>query len=171
MKINTLYKLRKQWFVLAAKKFVERYFMGILLLFLFLPGVAIGENFHLFITAITKPFVIISQQESTFLIRIAWLILLMSVFVVWSHSQKRAIKGGDFTIFQESLHPELITDIYCEQFYEMFPFVCSFYSYDDGQNLFTVAFLIVTDLGSFLLYPRVKYVYKIEIKDAYRMIE
>ena len=103
MEINTFYKLRTRWFGFMAKAFITRYFMGVFILVIFLPGVAIGDNFSLFISSITKPFVIISQTDSPLLAKLVWLLLLISVFVVWSQAQKRAIKGGDFSEFQESL--------------------------------------------------------------------
>ena len=103
MEINTFYKLRKNWFSLKAKEFIKRYFMGIVTLVIFLPGVAIGENFNLLVLSITKPFVLVSQIESPFIIKQLWLFILITIFVVWSRAQRSAIKGGDFAVFQESL--------------------------------------------------------------------
>ena len=103
MEINTFYKLRKNWFSLKAKEFIKRYFMGIVILVIFLPGVAIGENFNLLVLSITKPFVLVSQIESPFIIKQLWLFILITIFVVWSRAQRSAVKGGDFAVFQESL--------------------------------------------------------------------
>jgi hypothetical protein len=102
MDINTLYKLRKSWFSLMTKAFIMRYFMGIVILVIFLPGVAIGENFNLLISSITKPFVFISQSSSPFMYKLMWSLVLLAVFVVWSQAQKQATKGGVFADFQES---------------------------------------------------------------------
>jgi hypothetical protein len=100
--MNTLYKLRKRWFSLMTKEFITRYFMGVVILVIFLPGVAIGDNFNLLISSITKPFVLISQTDSPFIYKQMWLLVLFAVFVVWVRAQRLAIKGGKFAEFQES---------------------------------------------------------------------
>jgi len=96
-------KLRLKWFHLLAKDFIVRYQMGVLVLVMFLPGVAIGDNFNLFLLAITKPLSVISDSSSNFVIKVLWMLLLQLVFWVWVRAQKLAIKGGEFTLFLTSL--------------------------------------------------------------------
>lgn len=76
--------------------------MGLVILVVFLPGVGAGQNFNLFMTFITKPFVVLSQPESPFIIKQACLYLLMTIFIVWSRAQRSAINGGEFALFQDS---------------------------------------------------------------------
>ena len=102
MKENIL-KLRFKWFHLLAKDFIVRYQMGFLVLIMFLPGVAIGDNFNLFLIALTTPFQSISDSSTHFLLKIMWLFLLQVIFIVWARAQKQAINGGAFAVFQQSL--------------------------------------------------------------------
>ncbi|MBL4659576.1 MAG: hypothetical protein JKY19_04410 [Alcanivoracaceae bacterium] len=100
---NMLFTLRKKWFQLQAKNFIVRYSTGLMVLAIFLPGVAIGDNFNLFMSAITKPLVLISQTQTPFLIKLAWLLVLQAVFIVWARAQRQAINGGDFAIYLQAL--------------------------------------------------------------------
>ncbi|MBL4772321.1 MAG: hypothetical protein JKX98_01550 [Alcanivoracaceae bacterium] len=100
---NMLFTLRRQWFQLQAKNFILRYSTGLMVLAMFLPGVAIGDNFNLFMSAITKPFVLISQSQTPFLIKLVWLLVLQIVFIVWARAQRYAINGGNFAIYLQTL--------------------------------------------------------------------
>ena len=155
MDINTLYKLRKSWFGLMTKAFIKRYFMGIVILVIFLPGVAIGENFNLLILSITKPFVFISQSSSPFIYKQMWLLVLLAVFVVWSQAQKQATKGGGFADFQESwpIAESFKTKINVRMLllsnHLLWPFMIASYFYlpfDNGES-----FLILVLRNTFLI--------------------
>lgn len=98
-----LYHLRKKWFNLKTKEFIKRNIAGFLVLIVFLPGVAIGANFNVFMSAISQPFLIVSSADETFFIKFIWLALLSVVFTVWSRAQKLAITGGAFTDYMQSL--------------------------------------------------------------------
>jgi len=100
---SMLFTLRKKWFQLQAKNFIARYSTGLMVLAIFLPGVAIGDNFNLFMSAITKPLVLISQTQTPFLIKLAWLLVLQAIFIVWARAQRQAINGGEFAIYLQTL--------------------------------------------------------------------
>ena len=100
---NMLFTLRKKWFQLQAKNFIVRYSTGLVVLAIFLPGVAIGDNFNLLMSAITKPLLLVSQMQTPFLIKLAWLLVLQLVFIVWARAQRQAINGGDFAIYLQTL--------------------------------------------------------------------
>ena len=100
---NMLFTLRKKWFQLLAKNFIVRYATGLMVLAIFLPGVAIGDNFNLLMSAITKPLVLISQTQTPFLIKLVWLLVLQAIFIVWARAQRQAINGGDFAIYLQTL--------------------------------------------------------------------
>lgn len=98
-----LFALRKKWFNLQAKDFITRYFMGVVILVIFLPGVAVGDNFNTLLAIISKPLTLLSQLDSSMTTRLISFVLLAVVFVVWTRAQRLAIKGGEFAVFQESL--------------------------------------------------------------------
>lgn len=155
MDINTLYKLRKRWFSLMTKEFIKRYFMGIFILVIFLPGVAIGDNFNLLILSITKPFVFISQPHSPFIYKNMWLLVLLAVFVVWSQAQKQATKGGEFTCFQESwpiaesFKRKINVRMLLLSYHLLWPFIIASYFYLPFDNW--ESFLILVLRNTFLI--------------------
>jgi hypothetical protein len=100
---NDLLKIRLSWFSLKTKQFINRYFMGVFIVLIFLPGVGISENFDTLLTAICKPFATLSQIDTNFIERQVNLNLLIVVLMVWIQAQKSAIKGGKFTVFLQSL--------------------------------------------------------------------
>ena len=100
---NDLLKIRLSWFSLKTKQFINRYFMGVFIVLIFLPGVGISENFDTLLTAICKPFATLSQIDTNFIERQVNLNLLIVVLMVWIQTQKSAIKGGKFTVFLQSL--------------------------------------------------------------------
>ncbi len=99
----TVFKLRKQWFKLQATNFIKRYATGLVVIAIFLPGVAIGDNFNILMTAVTKPFVMVSQEQSGFFNRMIYLLLLQVIFVVWARAQQYAISGGEFVKYMKTL--------------------------------------------------------------------
>ncbi len=103
MQKTALLSLRVQWFKLKAKEFIERYSAGLMVIALFLPGVAIGENLNLIFLAAIHPFIYIIDTESSFFKQLSWLCLLMGIFVVWARAQKIAINGGEFANQMKSL--------------------------------------------------------------------
>lgn len=102
MQQYSLIKLRKKWFVLKTKEFINRYFMGIIVLIMFLPGVGVSENFAMLMLVISKPYAVIVQLDSSFINKLVWLSLLIIIFVVWSRAQRLAIAGGEFATFLHS---------------------------------------------------------------------
>ncbi|MCF6289160.1 MAG: hypothetical protein L3J53_08005 [Proteobacteria bacterium] len=104
-----LHKLRKQWFRLKAQEFIARYWMGIVILVVFLPGVGVGENFNMLLSVLTKPFAIISDGHSAWFLQQKLLFLLIVIFVVWARAQRSAINGGNFMQYLESLPIKKIT--------------------------------------------------------------
>ncbi len=103
MTVYPLYHLRKKWFNLKTKEFIKRNIAGFLVLVVFLPGVAIGANFKVFISAISQPFLIVVSVDEAFFIKLIWLTVLSVVFTVWSRAQRLAISGGDFADYMQSL--------------------------------------------------------------------
>ncbi len=103
MSSNQLLELRKQWFKLKAKEFMQRYLAGLLVLVFFLPSVAIGENLYIFLEAISKPLLIISSTEATFTSCVMWLLVVCMIFLVWTRAQSLAISGGEFMQYMQSL--------------------------------------------------------------------
>lgn len=100
---STVLKLRKQWFRLQAINFIKRYATGLVVIAIFLPGVAIGDNFSILMTAVTKPFVLISQGQEGFFNRLFYLVILQAVFIVWARAQQLAINGGGFMRYVKTL--------------------------------------------------------------------
>lgn len=98
-----LLKLRIKWFNLSAKNFILRYQNGLFVLVMFLPGVAIGDNFNLLLKALTTPFLHIINPQTSIITRLTWFIVLQAIFVVFSRAQSTAITGGEFTKFMQSL--------------------------------------------------------------------
>lgn len=103
MPMSHILKLRKQWFKLRAREFIRRYFAGLLVLIVFLPGVAIGDNFKLFMTAVTKPLLIVVLGQETLTLQFFWLLIISSLFIVWARAQRAAISGGAFAKYMQSL--------------------------------------------------------------------
>ncbi|MCF6264339.1 MAG: hypothetical protein L3J24_12235, partial [Xanthomonadales bacterium] len=95
--------LRKQWFKLKAREFIQRYASGLMVLVLFLPGVAIGDNFRILLLAATKPLLIVVLNEGSFVSKFIWFLVLSSLFIVWARAQRGAITGGAFAQFIHSL--------------------------------------------------------------------
>jgi hypothetical protein len=103
MPSSHILKLRIQWFRLKAREFIRRYFAGFLVLIVFLPGVSIGDNFKLFMTAATKPFLIVVLSQGTLVVLLFWLFIIASLVIVWARAQRMAISGGAFAIYMQSL--------------------------------------------------------------------
>lgn len=91
--------LRILWFKLKAKEFFQRYAAGLAVVALLLPGIAIGDNLKIFLTAITQPFLLVSSLKPSFLTQAACSLILVLVFSVWVKAQKTAITGGSFAAF------------------------------------------------------------------------
>ena len=100
---NNLLKIRFKWFHLRAWDFILRYQMGLIVLVMFLPGVAIGDNFILLFLGLTKPFQYINSIEASFALKFVSLLVLQLIFMVWSKVQKIAIDGGNFSLYLQSL--------------------------------------------------------------------
>jgi len=98
-----LLKYRLKWFRLKAKEFIQRYYMGLVGLVMFLPGVAMGDNFNLFFNALTSPFQQVSLVSSSMISKVLSLLLLQVIFLVFSRAQRQAITGGEFSNFMKSL--------------------------------------------------------------------
>lgn len=101
--MSSFFKYRLSWYRLKTKEFVYRYQMALMILALFLPGVAICDNFTLLLKFLTQPFVIISSSDSTGLNILITSALILTVFLVWVRSQKHAIIGGEFSEYLLSL--------------------------------------------------------------------
>ncbi|HOP22949.1 MAG TPA: hypothetical protein PK055_06820 [Gammaproteobacteria bacterium] len=101
--MSSFFKYRLSWYKLKTREFVLRYKMALMIVTLFLPGVAIGDNFYLLLKFLTQPFVIISSSESSLLQILLALIFLLTVFLVWVRAQKTAIIGGEFSEYLRSL--------------------------------------------------------------------
>jgi hypothetical protein len=174
MEINTFYKLRKNWFSLMTKEFIQRYFMGFALLAIFLPGVAIGENFNLLILSITKPFVFISQTDGLFIYKQMWLLVLLAVFVVWSRAQRQAIKGGAFADFQESwpiaetFKRKLNIRMLFLSNHLLWPFIIASYYYLPFEN--KESFLILVLRNTFLIITLLSVQYIVLFKYSIKFI-
>jgi hypothetical protein len=77
--------------------------MGLIVLIMFLPSVAIGNNFVLLFLGLTKPFQYINSIEASFALKFVSLLVLQLIFMVWSKAQKIAINGGSFSLYLQSL--------------------------------------------------------------------
>ncbi len=98
-----LLKLRQQWFKLKTKEFIARNSAGLMVLVIFLPGVAVGDNFKMLMSALSHPFLSLASLETSFTQKILWLVVLVLVFSVWSRAQKQAITGGAFMQYMRCL--------------------------------------------------------------------
>ncbi len=96
-------KLRQKWFKLKTKEFIARNSAGLMVVILFLPGVAVGDNFKMLMSALSHPFLSLASLNTDFSHKIMWLIVLMLVFTVWSRAQKQAINGGAFMQYMRCL--------------------------------------------------------------------
>lgn len=103
MATTQILKLRKQWFKLKAREFIRRYMAGLLVLVIFLPGVAIGDNFKVLMIAATKPLLIVVLGQESWMAQLLWLLFLSAVFIVWARAQRQAISGGAFAEYMQSL--------------------------------------------------------------------
>lgn len=74
-----------------------------MVLAIFLQGVAIGDNFKILLLAATKPLLIVALNEGLFVYKFICILVLISLFVVWTRAQRQAITGGAFTQFMHSL--------------------------------------------------------------------
>lgn len=96
-------KLRQQWFKLKTKEFIARNSAGLMVLVIFLPGVALGDNFKLLMSALSQPFLLLAAVETPFVQKLLWISVLILVFLVWSRAQRQAITGGAFMNYLQSL--------------------------------------------------------------------
>ena len=100
---TSILKLRQQWFKLKTKEFIARNSAGLMVVILFLPGVAVGDNFKMLMSALSQPFLSLASLDTDFAHKIMWLAVLMLVFSVWSRAQKQAINGGAFMQYMRCL--------------------------------------------------------------------
>lgn len=103
MKKFTILKLRQQWFKLKTKEFIHRNSAGLLVIVIFLPGVAVGDNFKMLMFALSQPLLLLSSIETSFSHKLTWMFVLSALFVVWSRAQKTAISGGAFMHYLDTL--------------------------------------------------------------------
>ena len=96
-------KLRQQWFKLKTKEFIARNSAGLMVLVLFLPGVAIGDNFKMLMSGLSQPFLLLAAVDTPFVNKLLWIALLILIFIVWSRAQRLAITGGAFMTYLQSL--------------------------------------------------------------------
>ena len=93
---NKILRLRRRWFKLQAKNFVSRYAAGLMVILIFLPGVAIGDNLQLLMGAVIAPFFALIHHNTSWHHLIIHMLLLIAVFMVWARAQQHAINGGLF---------------------------------------------------------------------------